>query len=120
MNILYLEDSPLDIELLTRYMWIINATLFVERTMEGARRCLLDQSIDIFLVDIVLGDQLAFPLIRTVVEQKLSRYVVAVTARALPSECRQYLKIGCDAVLAKPFTIDDLENTLSRVIGKAK
>ncbi len=118
MNILYLEDSPLDIELLTRYMRIISADFLVERTIEGAKRCLLEKNIDIFLVDIVLGDQLTFPLIRTVVEQKLCRYVVAVTARALPSECRQYLKIGCDAVLAKPFTIDDLENTLKHLNGK--
>ncbi len=116
MNILYLEDSPLDIELLTRYMRIISATFLVERTIDGAQRCLLDRSIDIFLVDIVIGDQLTFPLIRMVVEQKLSRYVVAVTARVLPWECRQYLKMGCDAVLAKPYTIDDLENTL-RLLG---
>ena len=120
MNILYLEDSLPDIELLTRYMRIVNADFLVERTIDGAKRCLSEKPIDIFLVDIVLGDQLTFPLIRTVVEQRLSRYVVAVTARALPSECRQYLKIGCDAVLAKPFTIDDLENTLNRLNGKTR
>jgi DNA-binding response OmpR family regulator len=120
MNILYLEDSPPDIELLSRYMKIINARLLVATTMELAHRYLLEQDIDVFLVDIVLGNQFSFPLIQTVVEHSLCRYIVAVTARALPSECRHYVEIGCDAVLAKPFTIDNLEDTLKQLTRQTK
>ncbi len=117
MNILYLEDSPPDIELLSRYMKIIDARLLIATTMEAAQRCLLEQAIDVFLVDIVLGNQFSFPLIQAAAEQNLCRYIVAVTARALPVERRHYVAIGCDAVLAKPYTIDDLEATLYQLGG---
>ncbi len=116
MNILYLEDSPLDVDLLSRYMRCVDARFIVANTIEDAYQCLLEQPVDIFLVDIVIGNQMSYSLIEKVVAEKRCRYVVAITARALPSERRQYLKLGCHAVIAKPFTIDDLENTLKPLV----
>ncbi len=112
MHILYLEDSEFDINLVQQYMSSVQHVFRSVQTIDQAQRYLLSERPDVFLVDIVIGGETAYDLISKVAREKLSKHIVAVTARALPYELKQYLEIGCDRVLAKPFTIDDLEQTL--------
>jgi two-component system, chemotaxis family, response regulator PixH len=112
MRILYLEDSELDAKLVQQYMKSVQHVFDSVRTIDQAQQYLSSQKPDVFLVDIVIGGETAHDLIKQVVKQRLSKHIVAVTAKALPSERKQYMDLGCDRVLAKPFTIDDLEQTL--------
>jgi len=112
MHILYLEDSEPDARLVQQYMNSVRHTFRSVRTIDQAQDYLIKQQPDVFLVDIIIGGNTAHELIAQVAKQRLSKHIVAVTAKALPSERKQYMDLGCDRVLAKPFTIDDLEQTL--------
>ncbi len=115
MHILYLEDSEPDIALIQQYMSSVDHQFIPAETIEAAREYLQHRQPDVFLVDIVIGKETAYDLIRQVAQQGLSKYIVAVTAKALPSDRKRCLDMGCDRVLAKPFTIDDLEHTLDQL-----
>jgi CheY-like chemotaxis protein len=58
---------------------------------------------------------MAYDLVTEVKAHKLSKHIVAVTAKALPGDQRRCYDVGCDHVLAKPFTIDDLEQMLNQL-----
>ena len=118
MNVLYLEDSTPDVQLIHLYMDSVNHQFKSVETIDEARQYLRRQQPDIFLVDIVIGKEMAYDLIAEVSAKKLSKHIVAVTAKALPAEQRQYIALGCDRVITKPFTIDDLERTLDQLALK--
>lgn len=116
MHILYLEDSKPDIRLVQQYMNTLSHRFVTVETIDAARQYLTHEQPDIFLVDIVIGRETADDLIEQAVRQGLSKYIVAVTAKALPAEVKCYLELGCDQVITKPFTIDDLEHTLNELV----
>jgi DNA-binding response OmpR family regulator len=115
MNVLYLEDSAPDVQLIHQYMDSVNHQFRSVDSIEAARQYLRGQQPDIFLVDIVIGKEMAYDLIAEVARQKLSKHIVAVTAKALPAERKRCFDLGCDRVIAKPFTIDELETTLDQL-----
>jgi DNA-binding response OmpR family regulator len=115
MRVLYLEDSEPDVRLIRQYMTSVNYQFAATDTLDEARNYLQQQRPDLFLVDIMIHGECSDELIAMVAKQKLSKYIVAVTAKALPTERKHYLELGCNHVIAKPFTIDDLENTLSLI-----
>ena len=115
MNILYLEDSEPDVRLVHQYMRSVNHQFQSVVSIDEARQQLRQRHPDIFLVDIVIGKEMAYDLIEEVARQKLSKHIVAVTAKALPADQKRCFELGCDRVLAKPFTIDELESTLEQL-----
>ncbi len=115
MNILYLEDSQPDVQLIHQYMDSVNYQFESVATIDEARQVLRRQHPDVFLVDIVIGREMAYDLIAEASKQKLSKHIVAVTAKALPADQQRCIELGCEYVIAKPFTIDDLERTLEQV-----
>jgi two-component system cell cycle response regulator DivK len=115
VNILYLEDSDLDVRLVQQYMKTVDHEFTPVGTIAEARTYLQYQHPDVFLVDIVIGQETAYDLVTQVKTQKLSKHIVAVTAKALPVDQQRCFDVGCDHVLAKPFTIDDLEHVLNQL-----
>jgi CheY-like chemotaxis protein len=115
MNILYLEDSKPDVQLIHQYMSSAHHQFESKATIDEARQYLWRQRPDIFLVDIVIGREMAYDLIAEAYRQKLSKHIVAVTAKALPADQQRCIELGCERVIAKPFTIDDLERTLEQL-----
>jgi DNA-binding response OmpR family regulator len=115
MNVLYLEDSEPDVRLVYQYMKSVNYQFASAVSIDEARQQLQRRHPDIFLVDIVIGKEMAYDLIAEVARQKLSKHIVAVTAKALPAERKRCFDLGCDRVIAKPFTIDELESTLDQL-----
>jgi CheY-like chemotaxis protein len=118
VNVLYLEDSTPDVQLIHLYMDSANHQFKSVETIDEARQFLRRQQPDIFLVDIVIGKEMAYDLIAEVSAKKLSKHIVAVTAKALPADQRRYFALGCERVITKPFTIDDLERTLDQLALK--
>ena len=115
MRVLYLEDSNPDMRLVQQYMNSVNHQFAAAETIDQARQYLQRQHPDVFLVDLVIDGEMSYDLIEQAAQQKLSKYIVAITARALPTERKRCLALGCDRVIAKPFTIDDLEQTLEQL-----
>lgn len=115
MHILYLEDSEPDIALIQQYMSSVDHQFTPVEAIEVAREYLQTWQPEVFLVDIVIGKEMAYELIRQVAQQGWCKHIIAVTAKALPADRKRCLDMGCDQILAKPFTIDDLEYTLSQL-----
>lgn len=113
MHILYLEDSEADANLIRQYLRTTNHTFEVARSMDEARNHLQQNAPDVFLVDIVIQGEMAYDLITLAAKQGQARHIVAVTAKAMPGEQQHYLNLGCNYVLPKPFTVDDLEQVLN-------
>lgn len=114
MNILYLEDSELDVRFVQQYMDSVDHQFVTVRTINDAWEHLQNNEVDIFLVDIIIGHELAYGLIEQVTNEQLAGSVIAVTAKALPAEQQHCLDLGCAQVITKPFTIDDLEYALNQ------
>ena len=116
MHILYLEDSEFDIDFVRRYVNSLPGYQLISmRNTADAMAYLQRERPDIFLVDIMINGQPAYNVIKQAVAQKLSRYVIALTARALPSEVDYYESLGCTHVVAKPFTIDVLDRVFAQI-----
>lgn len=115
MRILYLEDFEPDANFVRQYMGSTDHEFITARTIEEAYQRLQEQFPDVFLVDIVIGHRMAYDLIEYAVNEQAARYVVAVTAKALPADQERCYKLGCAQVLTKPFTVDDLEGVLAQL-----
>lgn len=115
MDILYLEDFEPDIKLMHHYMNHSPYNFTVVDTIEAAYDYIQQHRPDVFFVDIVIGNTTAYDLIDFAIQQELVRHVVAITAKVLPSERQHCLDLGCEQVIAKPFTIDDLEQVLDNL-----
>lgn len=113
MNILYLEDSELDVRLVRQYMDSVQHRLVAVGTIDEAWTYLQSHPVDLFMVDIIIGSDLAYDLIEQVAASQLVPHIVAVTAKALPNERQYCLDLGCSWVIAKPFTVDELEQVLA-------
>jgi DNA-binding response OmpR family regulator len=118
MRVLYLEDSRPDIRLVQQYMNSVNHEFDAAETIDQARQYLQRQRPDVFLVDLVIDGEMAYDLIEQAAKQKLSKHIVAITARPLPAERKRCKELGCDHLIAKPFTIDELERTLEQLAQK--
>jgi CheY-like chemotaxis protein len=110
MNILYLEDSDSDIEFMRRYARTIKGSQisFVKSQQDAANQ-LHTQRPDVFLVDVMIDGEAVFDVIKMAINDSLAGHVVLLTAKALPSELAYYESLGCDYVIPKPFTVDDLD-----------
>ena len=116
MYILYLEDSEPDVQFVRQYMNSVAHHFVAVKTINEALQHLQQNKVDVFLVDIIIGNELAYDLIEQVISKQLADHVIAVTAKALPAEQQHYLEIGCTSVIAKPFTVDDLEQALNQYV----
>ena len=116
MQILYLEDSDLDIDILRRYVASIEGCEFASVTsINEAARTLQRLQPDVFLVDIVIKGEMAYQLIEFAMAHHLARYIIPVTARVLPAELERYQSLGCTHIIAKPFTINDLDEVFAQI-----
>jgi CheY-like chemotaxis protein len=116
MDILYLEDSDLDVKFVQQYMDSVNHSFTAIHTIEEAWEYLEANSVKVFLVDIIIGQDTAYDLIQQVAARKAVEHIIAATAKALPSEKKYCMELGCSAVLVKPFTIDELERVLTQFL----
>ncbi len=117
MRILYLEDSDYDIDFIRRYVSTIPDSEFVSaKTLEAAQYSLSETRPDVFLVDVMIDGEASYPIIEMASSQNLADHIVLLTARALPSELQHYRRLGCQHVVTKPFTADDLDNVFSQVM----
>jgi len=115
MRILYLEDFEPDASFVRLYMGSTRHEFVDVRSIDEAARMLETYPPDVFLVDIVIGGDTSYDLIKYAVDAQAARHVVAVTAKALPGDQRYCMNLGCTSVITKPFTVDELEETLDHL-----
>jgi two-component system KDP operon response regulator KdpE len=84
-------------------------------TLAAARRMLAEGPVDIVLLDVQLPDGSGLTLARELAEVPLAQRptILALTAGALPEQHEAALAAGCDAVLIKPYTVEEFEAVLA-------
>lgn len=112
MNILYIEDNPLDRMLVERYVRTTPHQLMVRPKLEDIDPA--EVQIDLLLLDIYFGGKLSgLDFLQQLRQRGLDCPVIAVTALALPQEIDQYQSAGIDRVIVKPFEITELANLIA-------
>jgi DNA-binding response OmpR family regulator len=113
MRILYLEDNPNDATLMARYIKTTPHELVVVATLDEAYAA-VDQSFDLILVDVMLGDERQGYTFAQRLRQRLYQQpMIAVTALGSAEDEALCAQLGFDYVLPKPFTIMTLASLIN-------
>ena len=111
--VLVVDDEPA-IRLLCRVNLEIGGYIVREAgTLAEAREQLAAGGVDVALLDVHIGTERSESLLRELNERKIPVAIVSGSA-----DLSQLENAGADAVLGKPFTLDDLESTVAKLAAK--
>lgn len=113
--ILAVEDNP-DTQLLLRYLLRSQYTLEVVPHVEDALRAAREQSFELLVLDINLGEErTGIDLLKEL--RAMDGYrdtpALALTAYAMPGDKERFEQSGFDAYVSKPFTRKELHEALA-------
>src|SRR5437764_4973751 len=113
-TVLVIEDNELNLKLLNDILEYQGYTVFTSRLGEPALELARQYRPDLILMDIQLPDISGMEATRRLKtdEQTRSIPIIAVTAFAMSGDEAQILASGCDAYLAKPFSIVEFLNVV--------
>jgi DNA-binding response OmpR family regulator len=112
VKILYLEDNRQEAALVSRYVQTTAHEFMLALTLDEARQAVAAQP-ELVMVDLVLGHTRdGYRFIRELRGQGYSHPIVAVTGLTAPRDLQECRAIGADAVLVKPFTINQLADVI--------
>jgi len=116
LNILVAEDNLVNQNLIGKLLKLFGwSATFVGNGREALRLLEQKNSFDLVLMDIrmpVMDGMEATKAIRALAGMTSQIPIIALTANALPSDEREYLGSGMNAVVAKPIDIHSLKNTV--------
>lgn len=111
--VLVVDDEPA-IRLLCRVNLEIGGyTVREAGTLAEAREQLAAGPIDVALLDVHIGTERSESLLRELNEREIPVAIVSGSA-----DLSQLKNSGADAVLGKPFTLEDLESTVATLAAK--
>ena len=111
--VLVVDDEPA-IRLLCRVNLEIGGyTVREAGTLAEAREQLAAGPVDVALLDVHIGTERSESLLRELNEREIPVAIVSGSA-----DLSQLKNAGADAVLGKPFTLDDLESTVAMLAAK--
>jgi two-component system capsular synthesis sensor histidine kinase RcsC len=117
VKILYIEDTPLDADLVQRYMGTTSHHLITVPTIEAARQA-LDDPPDLILMDILLDKtRSGYDFARELRRDGYMQPIIAVTALALPKDIELCYQSGFTDVLAKPYELKHLAALLRKYVS---
>ena len=111
-RVLIIEDNELNLKLLNDILEYHGYTVFTSRLGEAALELAHLHRPDVILMDIQLPDISGMEATRRLKADEQTRTIpiIAVTAFAMSGDEAQILASGCDAYLAKPFSIVEFLN----------
>lgn len=114
MHFLYVEDNPMDANLVERYVRQTSHQITIINNIEEAIAT-LEENFDLILVDVMIeGSRSGYELIKYLRTQGFTQPIIAVTALTLPAEIEYCYQVGCNDILAKPYTIDQLADMVNK------
>ncbi len=117
MKMLIVDDDLLLLEFLQDALSEFADSLLTAQNGEEALHLLQDHTPDILLTDLVMPEKDGITLIATVRCLLPALYIVAMSGRSrndLDIDTLELVRmLGADAVLHKPFTLDELHQVLS-------
>jgi two-component system copper resistance phosphate regulon response regulator CusR len=114
MHILYIEDEPLDAQLVKRYIDITNHDITIAPTINDANAALADKP-DLILADVVLGQaRSGYTFVRDLRASGYTQPIIAVTGLTLAHDLEACYEAGFTDVLRKPYAMEELADIIRK------
>lgn len=121
MNILFIEDDPMNRRVVRDMLDVAGATMAEAEHAEAGLKRIEEEDFDVILVDLRMPGMdgiEAITRIRARGDQKAELPIVVVTADTAIDLRERCMNAGADEVLFKPVAMDDLFDTIGRVLAQ--
>ena len=120
LNMLVVEDSStlrrLWSKLLTEQRCVVESS---PNGMDAVEKC-LKKTYDVVLMDITMPVMSGDVAVSKMRENGYSGIVIALTANAMDEDKQLYLNVGMDAVVTKPFKMNELRMVITDLLAKRR
>ncbi|MHB8626376.1 MAG: response regulator [Aggregatilineales bacterium] len=114
MNILYLEDEPLEANLVQRYINATRHQLVHVSTLTEARAA-LNKHFDLILVDLRIDHaRQGYDFVQEMRAAGYMTTIIAVTGLTFQQDLDRCYEVGCNDILIKPYTITQLDAIIKK------
>jgi CheY-like chemotaxis protein len=122
MNALVVDDTPINVKLLTALLKANGFAVTIATTGEAALELVEQSEFGLILLDIRLPGIDGLTVARRVRADPRHRQllIVAVTASAMKTDVAAALDAGCDAFISKPINTRTLIPTLQGLLARRK
>lgn len=121
MNILFIEDDPMNRRVVRDMLDVAGASMVeADRAEEGLRR-IDEEEFDVVLVDLRMPGMDGFEAIRRIrarEDEKAALPIIVVTADTAADLADRCLAAGADEVLFKPVAMDALFDAIGRIFAR--
>ncbi len=119
-KVLVVEDNPQNMTVILMTLKPQGHTLLEAADGEAALRVVESEKPDLVLLDIQLPDMDGIEVIRRLRQMPEfgSNPIVAVTAYAMKGDKEKAIEAGCDAYVAKPFSIYELRRVVDEMLSQ--
>jgi DNA-binding NtrC family response regulator len=118
MKILLVDDDEWIRDSLSLFFEAEGCNLLTFETAEEGMEALKQQTYDIVISDYKLPGMDGLEFLRRVKEKQPNAYEILITAYANCEIEKEANEIGVKNIIPKPFTSEDVETSLSRIIEK--
>lgn len=121
MNILFIEDDPMNRRVVRDMLDVAGATMAEAEHAEAGLKRIEEEEFDVILVDLRMPGMdgiEAISRIRARGDHKAELPIVVVTADTAIDLRERCITAGADEVLFKPVAMDDLFDTIGRVLAQ--
>lgn len=118
-HILAVDDDDRLRDLLKRYLTREGHDVTTAKDAASARKLMGTMSFDLVILDVMMPGEDGLSLLKSVREKKQDTPVILLTARGLPAERIEGLKIGADDYLSKPFEPEELALRIGSILKRA-
>jgi two-component system phosphate regulon response regulator OmpR len=117
-HILVVDDDDRLRDLLKRYLAREGHDITVAKDAASARRFMQTVSFDLLILDVMMPGEDGLSLLKGI-RQEIDTPVILLTARGLPNERIEGLKLGADDYLPKPFEPEELSLRIGAILKRA-
>lgn len=121
MNILFIEDDPMNRRVVRDMLDVAGASMAEAEHAEAGLKRIEEEDFDVILVDLRMPGMdgiEAIERIRARGDRKAELPIVVVTADTAIDLRERCMNAGADEVLFKPVAMDDLFDTIGRVLAQ--
>ncbi len=118
-HILTVDDDDRLRDLLKRYLAREGHDVTTAKDAASARKFMSAMSFDLVILDVMMPGESGLSLLKDMRELKSQTPVILLTARGLPAERIEGLKLGADDYLPKPFEPEELALRIGSILKRA-
>ena len=119
MKILLIDDDEWIRDSLSLFFEAEGCNLLAFETAEEGMEAVKQQVYDIVISDYKLPGMDGLEFLRRVKEKQPDAFEILITAYANREIVKEADEIGVKDIIPKPFTSEDVETSLSRIVGKS-